>query len=156
MGLKYNTDEKQNSFILKYEHLYSIKNNEKVYLSENTSINDFVTSIKSQSLTTSMLNGSFLFPELTFDSQLICNKTSETNAQYYSIAVGDKVVIPLVFEYFIMNNSTNMTTSKTICFDIKPGVDKDIVHYILTITGSNTLTSYNTEYSNVLSESDRT
>ena len=156
MGLKYNTDEKPNSFILKYEHLYSIKNNEKIYLSENTSINDFVTSTTPKSLTTSMLNGSFLFPELTFDSQLICNKTSETNAQYYSIAVGDKVVIPLVFEYFIMNNSTNMTTSKTICFDIKPGVDKDIVHYILTITGSNTLTSYNTEYSNVLSESDRT
>lgn len=159
LGLKYNTENAP--FFLKYEHLYrNTDKNEKVYLSENTSISDFLQSgglsTGDTTVTPAMLTGSFLFPELNYDSQLICNKTSEVNSQYYQIAVGDKVIIPLVFEYFILNNASETSTSKTICFDIKPGIDKDIVHYILTVSGSNTITSYNIDqYTNVVNEADK-
>ena len=157
LGVKYETNEK-NTFILKYEHLHYNNGNDKVYLSENTSISDFVAKlIENQSnISTSDLCGSFLFPELGHESQLVCNKYSDVNAQYFSIPVGDKVVIPIVFEYFILNNSEKSSTSKTICFDIKPGLDKDIMHYVLKITGSNTLTSYNiNQYENVINQADK-
>ena len=155
LGLKYNDDN--NGFILKYEHLYYVQNENNVYLSENTSLSEFLVNYNNSNKNLNIFNisGSFLFPELNHSSQLICGNESPLDAQYYTVQVGDSVIIPLTFEYFLINSNEKSSTSKTICFDIKPGADKNIIHYILTVTGSNTLTSYNiNEYENIIQKSD--
>ena len=75
-----------------------------------------------------------MVPELLAINQVICD-SKETN-QYKLLDVGKALSIPILFEYFLTpeNNSTNISISKTIAFDIKPSLMRDPEHYILTVT----------------------
>ena len=131
-----NIDDSNNSYILKYEHLLNTINVTdevtKSYLSNNVSISDFVKQFPKSSV--NYYSGAFLVPELLAINQVICD-SKETN-QYKLLDVGKALSIPILFEYFLTpeNNSTNISISKTIAFDIKPSLMRDPEHYILTVT----------------------
>jgi len=131
-----NSDNSDNSYILKYEHfintfmLYEDKS--KMYLSNNISISEFIRQFSKSNL--NYYKGAFLIPELVALNQILCD-TKETN-QYKLLDVGNSLSIPILFEYFLIpdDNSTNVSLSKTIAFDIKPSLMKDVDHYVLTVT----------------------
>lgn len=83
---------------------------------------------------TVMPSGAFFTTNLVSSSQLQCDKNDNTDIVYKTIDVGDSVTIPLLLEYYINSNeqSFNMITRK-LMFDIRPNVDKDIKHYIISI-----------------------
>ena len=131
-----NIDNSDNSYILKYENfintykLYDDKS--KMYLSNNISLSDFIKEFPKSSL--NYYKGAFLIPELVALNQVLCD-TKESN-QYKLLDVGKSISVPILFEYFLIpeDNSTNVSISKTLAFDIKPSLMKDPEHYILTVT----------------------
>lgn len=132
-----NIDSSNNNYILKYEHLINTKltdlnDKQMSYLSVNTSISDFIKTLSKTSL--NYYSGAFFIPELLSKTQILCE--TKKKDQYSTLDVGKSLSIPLLFEYFLVpsDNSTKVSISKTLAFDIKPSLIKDPEHYILTIT----------------------
>jgi hypothetical protein len=131
-----NIDSSNNNYILKYEHLLNdnLYNSENKinYLSENISISEFVKNLSKSNL--NYYNGAFLVPELLSKNQIICSEKNKN--QYEVLEVGKSLSIPLLFEYFLVpnDNSSKISISKTLAFDIKTSLNKDPEHYILTVT----------------------
>lgn len=147
-------------YILKYEHFY-IKHEEdesKEYLTPNKILtDDVVKSIEyidimkptDNGITTSLLSGMFLIPNLQTKNQLLCDDTSnsEYNNQYKKIRVGDSATVPVLLEYYVEKNTQNNIT-KTIAFDLRPSLTRQIDNYILKVTLTTSSTDTETsEYS---------
>jgi len=132
-----NIDSSNNNYILKYEHLlndnlYNSSEDKINYLSENISISEFIKNLSKSNL--NYYNGAFLVPELLSKNQIICS--SKNRNQYEVLEVGKSLSIPLLFEYFLVpnDNSSKISISKSLAFDIKTSLNKDPEHYILTVT----------------------
>ena len=130
-----NCDNSNNEYIMKYEHLINTKrlsNNEISYLSDNISFSEFVADLSKSNI--NYYNGAFLIPELVNINQILCD-TSESN-QYKLLDVGKTLSIPLLFEYFLTPNESevNLSIAKSLAFDIKTSLIKEPDHYILTVT----------------------
>ena len=145
-----NIDNSNNNYILKYEHLLNISlledNNTTAYLTNNISISEFIKNLSKSNL--SYYNGGFLIPEIISKNQILCSEKNRD--QYTLLEVGKSISIPILFEYFLVptensNNSTNVSITKSLAFDIKPSLIRDPEHYILSVTAkydySQTLTS---------------
>ena len=122
---------------MKYEHLLNISlleegNNNVAYLTNNISISEFIKNLAKSSL--NYYSGGFLIPELISKNQIICE--TKNRDQYTVLEVGKSISIPILFEYFLVpvDNSTNVSITKTIAFDIKPSLIRDPEHYILSVT----------------------
>ena len=127
-----NVDDSYNNYILKYENIKSLKNSKSTYLSSNISLSNFIKNTNKTSV--NYYNGAFFIPELLSKSQILCDVKGKE--QYKTLEVGNTLTIPLLFEYFLMpdDESTNVSISKSLAFDIKSSLIKDPEHYILTIT----------------------
>ena len=130
-----NVDDSNNNYILKYEHIKNIgeSSNNIEYLTPNVSISGFVEKLPLKSLKS--YNGAFFIPELLSITQITCDV--KKREQYKVLEVGKSMSIPLLFEYFLTQNETDnnaVSISKTLAFDLKPSLVKDIEHYILTVT----------------------
>lgn len=132
----------ENRFLLKYEHIFGIKNNssEIVQLNSDVSLGFLLDSNKyefkvkyednnGESITKSMLCGGFFVPNLVSKSQILC---TEDNNSYIQINVGDSISVPLVFEYYL--NSKNNSVTKTISFDLTKSLLKSTDNYVLSVT----------------------
>ena len=128
---KYDINQLDNKYVLKYEHIMTLDGK---YLTSSMDIDEFITNNEISNITSSTeLEGMFLYPEIPLNTYLQCN-TNELNCQYYTVAVGNTISVPVICEYYLSNKITkNRTLSKTICFDLKPSIDKDLDHYIITI-----------------------
>ena len=147
----FGNESKTNALILKYENIsiarvdsgsdgtdnskYIYMNNNDVSLSFTNLINMNATSImnflsnesKSKSITQDALCGAFFIPQLLSKDYLLC----EDEKYYKEIPVGDSISIPLLFEYFM--NENNYEVTKTLHFDIKTALSKEISHYEISI-----------------------
>ena len=133
----------ENRFLLKYEHIFGIKNNssEIVQLNSDVSLGFLLESNKyefkvkyeddnkGESITKSMLCGGFFVPNLVSKSQILC---TEDNNSYIQINVGDSISVPLVFEYYL--NSEKNSVTKTISFDLTKSLLKSTDNYVLSVT----------------------
>jgi hypothetical protein len=128
----YSNVNESNNYILKYEHLTNKVNSSSSYLTNNISISEFISSLPNPSLES--YSGAFLIPELLSKNQIVCD--TNNREQYITLDVGKSVSIPIIFEYFLVpsNNSTKVSISKTLAFDIKPSLMREPEHYILTVT----------------------
>lgn len=128
-----NVDDSNNNYIMKYEHIKYINNEDEnvKYLTNNVSLSEFA---KSTSQSINSFTGAFFIPELLSTTQLMCDNKSKE--QYITLDVGKSLAIPLLFEYFLLPNETNTKVSitKTLAFDLKSSLVKDPEHYILSIT----------------------
>lgn len=88
------------------------------------------------------LYGGFLIPKLNTDKDLLCD-VSGVN-QYKTLDVGKTLSIPLLFEYYLTNETTQDNIEKTIAFDLKPSLMKDPIHYVISFNGK-----YNYSASNI-------
>lgn len=131
-----NIDSSNNNYILKYEHLLNTslleENNTTAYLTNNISISEFAKNLSKSNL--SYYNGGFFIPELLSKNQILCE--TKNRDQYTLLEVGKSISIPLLFEYFLVpeDNTTNVSITKSLAFDIKPSLIRDPEHYILSIT----------------------
>lgn len=147
----FNTENsKINALILKYENISLDKNikddnsttskwiylnNSDTSLSFTNLINNSTTGLtnflsnssKDKLINHETLCGAFFVPQLMSKDYLLC----EDEKYYKSIPVGDSISIPLLFEYFI-NESVNQVT-KTLHFDIKTALSKEISHYEISV-----------------------
>ena len=74
--------------------------------------------------------------------------TKEQN-QYMLLDVGKSLSIPLLFEYFLSSSESNPKSeiTKSIGFDLKPSLVKDMEHYIISITAKYDYTQSNSSIS---------
>lgn len=88
------------------------------------------------------LYGGFLIPKLNTDKDLLCDVSGAN--QYKTLDVGKTLSIPLLFEYYLTNETTQDNIEKTIAFDLKPSLMKDPIHYVISFNGK-----YNYSASNI-------
>jgi len=128
-----NCDNSNNQYILKYEHFLNSNSSESnSYLSNMISMSSFISKLSRNNIND--YNGAFLIPELINRNQLLCD-SKETN-QYKLLDVGKTLSVPLLFEYFLVpdDNSSNVSISKTIAFDLRSSLMREPEHYLLTVT----------------------
>lgn len=127
---KYRVNQKDNNYVLKYEHIEGTLDDTR--LNDSTDIDIFIREQSPRNVDTlNSLHGMFLFPELPTNTHLLCSNT-ELSKQYKSIPAGNTLSIPVVVEYFLPDNRST-SIQKTICFDLKPSVDRDLDHYIIKV-----------------------
>ena len=139
---------KQNntSLILKYEHLKYVGedkngNSQNVYITTETSITDIYKEQTLNGFNIDELNGAFLIPNLLSASQIICD--NELNNQYKKLNVGESLTIPILFEYYLSDSSINTSIIKTLAFDLRPSLTRQLDNYIFRIIISNNVTDNN-------------
>ena len=130
-----NIDNTDNEYILKYENLqYTPVGGTLSYLNEYISLTDFCETQAQNKKELKYYNGAVFIPELIDRTQILCD-TKEQN-QYILIDEGMSLSIPLLFEYFLSSADVNSKSSiqKTLAFDIKSSLVRDLDHYIISIT----------------------
>lgn len=133
---RYTVSQTENRYVCKYGHIEGSLGsaNEKVRINESTDVSIFISSQNPNGniVSVNSLQGMFLYPEIPVNTHLLCNNT-ELSRQYKTVPVGNCVSVPIIAEYFLPeNNSVNIT--KTICFDLKPSIDKELDHYVIKVT----------------------
>lgn len=145
-----------NSYIAKYAHLYFTNESaQKIYLTEETSVTAFINE-PNANLTGVNIKGAFLYPELPSDTYLLCSN-KELTKQYKTIPAGNSISVPVIFEYYLDVNDTDDSLNKiekTICFDLRPSIDKEYDHYIFTIIANKNNTLNDVNESNVETSQD--
>lgn len=76
--------------------------------------------------------GAVLYPELKAAESLQCNKYDKY--QYSTIDSNKDITIPVVMDYMLEDNGEEESYTKTIAFDIRPALLKELEHYIISIT----------------------
>lgn len=144
-----NIDDSDNEYIMKFENLsYTPQGGVLSYLNERTSLTEFCDSQTKNKKELKYYNGAFFVPELIDRTQVLCN-TKEQN-QYIMIDSGMSLSVPLIFEYFLSSSETTVKSSikKTIAFDLKSSLIRDIDHYMISITAKYDYTQSNASMQN--------
>ena len=138
IGYEYN----KNNYLLCYEHICKILPSgdaeQLIYLTENDSLLAFISGNNNSNNNINGINnisgfvGGFFIPKLLTPNDLLCDKY--TSNQYKEIQVGKSLTIPLIFEYFLDENTNKIT--KTIAFDLKTSPIKNLDHYIISVTAN--------------------
>ena len=138
-----------NNIILKYEHIpYTNSDNTISYLDQNISLSNLVNS---QSKTVAQnagiwnnenLIGAFLIPNLLNRNQILCDNNK--NNQYKKINIGESITIPILLEYYL-TDTNNKKITKTLAFDLKPSLTRQIDNYIMKIVVSTNIIDINSE-----------
>lgn len=139
-----NADASDNEYILKYENLsYTPQGESLVYMNDKTSLSTFCDNQSLNKKEIRYYNGAFFIPELLDKTQVLCN-TKEKN-QYMLLDVGKSISVPLLFEYFLSSSETSSKSeiTKTIAFDLKTSLIRDIEHYMISITAKYDYTQSN-------------
>ena len=125
-----NIDTSLNEYIMKYENLTKTNSDGSiVYMSNKDSIDTTINNFKGD---INNYNGAFFIPELIDKTQILCTTNKEN--QYYVLDSGKSISIPLLFEYFLVSSSGSIETiKKTLAFDIRTSMVRDIEHYIISI-----------------------
>lgn len=76
--------------------------------------------------------GAVLYPELKASESLQCNKYDRY--QYSTIDSNKDITIPVVMDYMLQDDGEKESYTKTIAFDIRPALLKELEHYIISIT----------------------
>lgn len=76
--------------------------------------------------------GAVLYPELKTVESLQCNKYDKY--QYSTIDSNKDITIPVVMDYMLQDDGEKESYTKTIAFDIRPALLKELEHYIISIT----------------------
>ena len=72
---------------------------------------------------------------------------NELNNQYKKLNVGESLTIPILFEYYLTDSFTNSSITKTLAFDLRPSLTRQLDNYIFRIIISRNLTDdNNSEY----------
>lgn len=141
---------RNNNYLLCYEHIVKTKTNNNstkyIYLSENDNISSFITDNNTSITGFSDINactGAFFIPKLVTENDLLCDKF--TTNQYKELQVGKSLSIPVIFEYYLNEETSKIT--KTIAFDLKSSPIRNLDHYIISVTANlnNNYTIYNYE-----------
>lgn len=124
-----NIDSSSNDYIMKFENL--IKSNSDgstTYMTKE----DSVSTINGFTGNLTDYNGAFFIPELYDKTQILC--TTDKENQYYVLDSGKSISVPLLFEYFLVSSNVSIETiKKTLAFDIRTSMVRDIEHYIISI-----------------------
>ena len=143
-------NQRNNNYLLCYEHIVKTKTNNNstkyIYLSENDNISSFITDNNTSITGFSDINactGAFFIPKLVTENDLLCDKF--TTNQYKELQVGKSLSIPVIFEYYLNEETSKIT--KTIAFDLKSSPIRNLDHYIISVTANlnNNYTIYNYE-----------
>lgn len=144
-----NIDDSDNEYVMKFENLsFTPQGGSLSYLNERVSLSDFCDSQTRNKKELKYYNGAFFVPELIDRTQILCD-TKEQN-QYVMIDVGMSLSIPLIFEYFLSSSESSVKSSirKTLAFDLKPSLIRDIDHYIISVTAKYDYTQSNASVQN--------
>lgn len=137
----YDVKQQDNKYLVKYSHIlgnYSTT----TYIDESTDLNTFIQQHHPNMFESiDSFEGMFLYPELPISNHLLCN-SNELGKQYKTIPVGNSLSVPVMLEYFFALGSSSQTKSisKSLCFDLKPSLDKDFDHYVIKVIVNKNIT----------------
>lgn len=144
----YENKSQDNNYITKFEDIcFQLNDTNIINLDEQTSIEEFIKlKIKEQYIKNdvkfNMLSnyvGAFLYPNIQSETSILTNGGIN---DYIEIPVGGSISIPITLEYFLNNEQFIIT--KSLYFDIKTSLYKEIEHYMLEIVlNPDTSTSIN-------------
>ena len=118
-------DNMYDDYIVLFEH---VVNNNKAHWSESTAINTFTDQTKNAVQ-------SVLVPNLGSKTALLCDVDKTDMSQKKQINAKQTLTIPLVFEYYFTNNSTeHEILSNTIAFTFRPSRLATPVTYVLKVS----------------------
>lgn len=138
-----------NNMILKYEHISYIKDDTKYYLDPNVSISNLIKTHSNIATDLGIynnanLNGAFLIPNLLNKNQILCENNK--NNQYKKINVGESITIPILLEYYLSESNTDKNKiTKTLAFDLRPSLTRQIDNYIMKIVVSTNVIDINSD-----------
>ena len=124
-----NIDSSSNDYIMKFENFIKSNNDgSTTYITKE----DSISTINGFSGHLTDYNGAFFIPELYDKTQILC--TTDKENQYYVLDSGKSISVPLLFEYFLVSSNVSIETiKKTLAFDIRTSMVRDIEHYIISI-----------------------
>lgn len=141
-------DAGKNQYVLKYEHLKGILNNKTIYFTNDIPAETFVSESNNTLINTDNLVGAFLIPNLESKNDIKCSQNNEE--QYYALAPGESVSIPLLYEYYMNGNeNTSKSITKGLYFDLRPSLFKDPYHYMINVTAKYNYTINNSDIVNL-------
>lgn len=146
-----------NNVLMKYEDIVCETENGNKYISldENTSIDDYIISIKkSGDVSSSMnfnkksdFNGAFLYPQLDSISQILTNGGERANVV---IKPNESISIPITFEFFISDDTESKPNiSKELIFCLKDSVLSTGRYFELKVIGNKNSNFADSIYSSV-------
>ena len=75
-------------------------------------------------------------------NQILCDNNK--NNQYKKINIGESITIPILLEYYL-TDTNNKKITKTLAFDLKPSLTRQIDNYIMKIVVSTNIIDINSE-----------
>lgn len=124
-------DNFNNDYLIRYEDIFYNDNGNRIYLDHKTSLTDFISqnAVPGNFSDDSDFCGAFLYPNIPNINNIL---TTGGDHDYIEIGVGRTITIPITLEYYLNSDTTNVT--KSLYFDLKTSLHKDIEHYMLEIT----------------------
>lgn len=148
----YPQDATQNDYITKFEDIQG-KNNAgaPIFLDDSISIVNFANEYQPINfLSDDKYCGAFLYPNLVSKNQVM---TAGAEKSSTTIAVGESISIPLVFEYYL-DGTTKTSVTKSIYFDLRNSLISNPVHYMIQVVGNYDMTASGDVYSNLYELAD--
>ena len=142
---------KSNMYLLRYEDICGTNaTGVSVYLDSQTSVASFNNDYSPQGFRQdSDFAGAFLYPELLSRETVLTEGASNS---HIFIDKGEKLTVPVVFEYYLDGNKTetvdHTSVTKSLYFDIRNSLIKNPVHYMIEMTGYYDTTATGDMYNN--------
>lgn len=129
-----------NNYINRFEDISGINlDGHLVMLDSESSISEFIANntVNGVNPATNTFIGAFLYPDITGRNTILTNGNYNG---YIEVEVGKSVSIPIVFEYYLDNETVNNIT-KGIYFDLRDSLVNEPQHYMVEITANYDYTS---------------
>lgn len=131
-------DNLTNDYLMRYEDIFYNDNGNRIYLDHKTSITDFVSQndVPGKFSDDSDFCGAFLYPNIDNINNIL---TTGGIQDFVEIESGKTLSIPITLEFYLNSDTTNIT--KSLYFDIKSSLHKNVEHYMIEITSMYDFTS---------------
>jgi len=129
-----------NNYLNRFEDIAGINLDGKlVMLDAESSLSEFIANntVNGVNPATNIFIGAFLYPDITGRNTILTNGNYNG---YVEVEVGKSISVPIVFEYYLDNETVNNIT-KGIYFDLRDSLINEPQHYMVEITANYDYTS---------------
>jgi hypothetical protein len=129
-----------NNYLNRFEDIAGINLDGKlVMLDAESSLSEFIANntVNGVNPATNTFIGAFLYPDITGRNTILTNGNYNG---YVEVEVGKSISVPIVFEYYLDNETVNNIT-KGIYFDLRDSLINEPQHYMVEITANYDYTS---------------
>ena len=129
-----------NNYLNRFEDISAINGDGNLVMLDNeTSISEFIANntVNGVNPATNTFVGAFLYPDIIGRNTILTNGSYNG---YIEVEVGKSISIPIVFEFYLDNETLNKIT-KALYFDIRDSLVNEAQHFMVEITANYDYTS---------------